>query len=135
VTDDSRTESDATGEVIAIARGAVATSSTTVRRWHVGDGITAHHIIDPRSGLPAETAWRTATVVADTCEAANAASTATIVLGDAAPAWLEAAGLPARLVTGDGRVVRLAGWPKPNPEPELLRQPAGFERTAAGTAA
>ena len=30
----------------------------------------------------------------ETCETANAASTAAIVLGDAAPAWLEAAGLP-----------------------------------------
>ena len=119
-TDDSRAAPDAPGapgEVIAIARGAVATSSTTVRRWRVADGVTVHHIIDPRTGLPAASAWRTATVVADTCEAANAASTAAIVLGDAAPAWLEEAGLPARLVAIDGRVVRLAGWPEPDAEP------------------
>jgi thiamine biosynthesis lipoprotein len=112
-TDDSRTPSDAPGEVVAIERGALATSSTTVRRWRVADGVTAHHIIDPRTGLPADTGWRTATVVADTCEAANAASTAAIVLGADAPAWLEAAGLPARLVAVDGSVVRLGGWPEP----------------------
>ena len=113
VAEDSRAAPDGPGEVIAMVRGAVATSSTTVRRWRSSEGVTAHHIIDPRTGLPAMTPWRTATVVADSCEAANAASTAAIVLGDAAPAWLEAAGLPARLVAEDGRVVRLGGWPEP----------------------
>lgn len=112
-TDDSATPPDADGEVIAIEHGAVATSSTTVRRWTVGEGVTAHHIVDPRTGLPAETPWRTASVVAGTCEEANAASTAAIVLGDAAPGWLAAAGLPARLVATDGRIVRVAGWPEP----------------------
>ena len=48
-----------------------------------------------------------------TCEEANAASTAAIVLGAAAPSWLEAAGMPSRLVAHDGSVVRLAGWPDP----------------------
>ncbi len=111
VAENSDTPSDAPGEVIAIERGAVATSSTTIRRWRSADGVTVHHIVDPRTGLPAETSWRTATVAADTCEAANAASTAAIVLGDAAPAWLAAAHLPARLVANDGRVLRLGGWP------------------------
>jgi thiamine biosynthesis lipoprotein len=111
--EDSAMPADAHGEVVALGQGALATSSTTVRRWRVTDGTTAHHIVDSRTGLPAETPWRTATVVAATCEAANAASTAAIVLGDVAPAWLEAARLPARLVGRDGRVVRLAGWPAP----------------------
>ena len=51
-------------------------------------------------------------MAAATCADANAASTAAIVLGEAAPAWLSRAGLAARLVRGDGRVVdgrRLAG--------------------------
>ena len=111
--EDSAASPEGDGEVVTIARGAVATSSTTVRRWRGADGTTVHHIVDPRTGLPADTPWRTATVVADTCEAANAASTAAIVLGHAAPAWLEAAGLPARLVGVDGVVHRLAGWPEP----------------------
>lgn len=111
--DDSRADPDGPGEVIAIERGAVATSSTTVRRWRSAEGISLHHIVDPRTGLPADTPWRTVTVVADTCEAANAASTAAIVLGQAAPAWLADAGLPARLVAVDGSIVRLGGWPEP----------------------
>jgi thiamine biosynthesis lipoprotein len=50
-------------------------------------------------------------VAASSCLAANTASTAAIVLGAAAPAWLAARGLPARLVSEDGRVLRVAGWP------------------------
>lgn len=115
VAEDSKVDPDhATGaEVIAIGTGAVATSSVTVRRWSAADGTAAHHIIDPRTGVPAATPWRTVTVANATCEAANAASTAAIVLGEDAPAWLEAAGLPARLVATDGHVVRVAGWPEP----------------------
>ena len=113
VAEDSRTPSDAGGEVISIEHGAVATSSTTIRRWGSADGTTVHHIVDPRTGLAAASTWRTATVVAATCEAANAASTAAIVLGYAAPVWLASAGLPARLVAVDGGVLRLGGWPEP----------------------
>ena len=111
VAEDSATRSDSAGEVIAIERGAVATSTTTVRRWAGGDGVTLHHIIDPRTGLPADTPWRTASVVAGSCEEANGASTAAIVLGGAAEAWLTARGLPARLVAQDGTVRHVAGWP------------------------
>ncbi len=111
--EDSRADPDGPGEVVAIERGGLATSSTTVRRWAADTGATAHHIVDPRTGLPAETPWRTATVVADTCEAANAASTACIVLGHAAVDWLASARLPARLVAQDGSVVRVGGWPEP----------------------
>ncbi len=115
VAEDSRVDPEAArhAEVVAIPAGAVATSSVTVRRWTAADGANRHHIVDPRTGTPAETPWRTVSVAAATCETANAASTAAIVLGDDAPAWLASAGLPARLVRDDGSVVRVAGWPEP----------------------
>ena len=50
-------------------------------------------------------------VAAATCVDANIASTAAIVLGAAAPAWLAEAGLPARLVDVDGEVELTAAWP------------------------
>ena len=112
VAEDSETPSDAPGEVVSITGGAIATSTTTVRRWTATDGVALHHIVDPRTGLPAETPWRTASVAAGTCEEANGASTAAIVLGEAAVDWLVAAELPARLVAQDGSVVRVAGWPE-----------------------
>jgi thiamine biosynthesis lipoprotein len=99
-------------ETIAITAGGVATSSTTVRRWMRG-AVELHHIIDPATGVPAAGPWRTATVVAATCVDANIASTAAIVKGSAAVAWLEAGGLPARLVGREGTVLRTAGWPLP----------------------
>ena len=35
-----------------------------------------------------------------------------LVLGDAAPAWLDERGLPARLTRHDGLVTFVGGWPE-----------------------
>ena len=102
---------DGPGPTIALISGGLATSGTVVRRWQAGE-TTLHHIVDPRTGRPAETPWRTASVCGATCVHANAASTAAIVLGDEAPAWLEAHGLPARLVRESGEAVHIGGWPE-----------------------
>lgn len=110
VSDDHR-DIDGDGPTIALRDGGLATSSTTIRRWRSG-GVERHHIVDPRTGRPAAEIWRTASVAAATCVDANAASTAAIVLGDAAPEWLERSGLAARLVRCDGSVVGIAGWPE-----------------------
>ena len=107
-------------ETISIRSGGIATSSTTVRRWTRG-GVQLHHIIDPATGLPSDGPWRTATVIAGTCVDANIASTAAIVMGQAAVQWLESSRLPARLVDRAGSVHRLAGWPKPS-ESTLISQ-------------
>lgn len=110
--EDSAAPIDDDEETVTITSGGIATSSTTVRRWTRG-GVVLHHIIDPATGLPAKGPWRTATVVAATCVDANIASTAAIVMGHKAPAWLESHRLPARLVDHKGRVRRVAGWPAP----------------------
>ena len=100
------------GQLVRLAAGAVATSSVTVRRWRRGSTVL-HHIVDPRTGRPADGPWRTATVAAATCADANAASTAAIVAGARAQDWLAATGLPARLTGHDGRVRDMNGWPGP----------------------
>jgi len=97
-------------ETVAIQEGGLATSSTTVRRWRRG-AVELHHLINPETGLPVDGPWRTATVAAASCVDANTATTAAIVLGEGAVAWLEAMALPARLVDRDGAVSRVAGWP------------------------
>jgi FAD:protein FMN transferase len=96
--------------LVAIRDGGLATSSTRARRWQRG-GDVLHHILDPRTGLPAEPVWRTVSVVAGSCADANAASTAAIVRGRAALGWLAQLGLPSRLVDTTGAVVTVAGWP------------------------
>lgn len=113
VSEDSRVKPDGDGQVICVAAGGVATSSTTVRRWTRG-GATLHHIIDPSTGLPTNGPWQTVTVVAASCVDANIASTAAIVKGDAALEWLRARDLPARLTENDGTVHYVGPWPDPN---------------------
>jgi len=98
------------GPVVALHGGGLATSGTTNRRWRRGDA-ALHHVIDPATGEPAATCWRTVTVAADSCVAANVESTAAMVVGAAAPSWLEDCGLPARLVADDGAIVHIGGWP------------------------
>jgi thiamine biosynthesis lipoprotein len=100
----------ARAQTVSIREGGLATSGTTVRRWRAGR-LELHHIVDPRSGAPAPEVWQTVSVAAPTCLEANVAATASIILGDAAPAWLESRGLPARLVGTDGSTRETAGWP------------------------
>ncbi len=124
VTDDHAAGPDAPGQTVAISSGGLATSSTTVRRW-ARDGRRMHHIIDPATGGPARSCWRTVSVAAGRCIDANTASTAAIVRGPTAVAWLRALGLPARLVSEDGSVQTTAGWPDgPGPEPGPAPGPA-----------
>jgi FAD:protein FMN transferase len=110
VTDDHRSGFDAPGQWISLSTGGLATSSTAVRRWLSGTR-TAHHLIDPLTGLSADSVWRTASVSAGSCVDANIASTATIIRGEKAAPWLEALALPSRLVRTDGTVLHIAGWP------------------------
>jgi thiamine biosynthesis lipoprotein len=127
VTDDHAAPLDAPGQVVSLTGGGLATSSTTVRRWERGR-VALHHIVDPATGLPAESCWRTVSVGAATCVDANAAATAAIVWGESAPDWLERHRLPSRLVHVDGRVLRVTGWPQevddrsPPPRPSPGRE-------------
>ena len=95
---------------VSIESGGLASSGIRVRRWRTASG-EQHHILDPRTGRPARSRWTTVTVAAASCLDANAASTAAIVLGDRAPEWLSARGLPSRLVHFDGRAVYVGGFP------------------------
>jgi FAD:protein FMN transferase len=97
-------------QLVRLPGGAVATSSVTVRQWRHG-GRRVHHIVNPATGLPAESPWLSVSVAAATCADANAAATAAIVAGPHAQQWLEATGLPARLVGRDRNVRCLGGWP------------------------
>jgi thiamine biosynthesis lipoprotein ApbE len=115
--------------LIAIRAGGLATSSTAARRWQRG-GDVLHHILDPRTGRPAEPVWRTVSVAADSCADANAASTAAIIRGHDALGWLARLGLPARLVDATGVVFTVAGWPD-EPVPGWPGEPVPAESEIA----
>lgn len=100
------------GETVLLATGGVATSSPTARRWRRG-GQVQHHILDPRTGVPAATCWSAVSVVAPSCVEANTVATAAVVLGAHAVRWVGGTGLPARLVGVEGGIQRLGEWPEP----------------------
>ncbi|MEW1780189.1 FAD:protein FMN transferase [Streptomyces sp. NPDC086777] len=104
-------------DTVCLRSGGLATSGTGARRWQRG-GHDLHHILDPRTGLPVRSPWRTVSVAAADCADANAATTAALVKGAGAARWLTRLGLPARLVAHDGTVVTTPGWPAPLPAPE-----------------
>jgi thiamine biosynthesis lipoprotein ApbE len=105
--DDSAAAPDPGLPSVRIRSGGLATSSTAVRRWRRG-GVGLHHIVDPLTGLPADSPWRTVSVAAGSCLDAQIAATATMVRG---LGWLRPSGLPGRLVGTDGGVCTVGGWP------------------------
>lgn len=88
----------------------LATSSTRRRRW-CRTGAAHHHILDPRTGASAEPVWRSVSVAANSCLAANTVSTAAVVRGRLAPEWISSLGVPARLVAADGSERTIGAWP------------------------
>jgi thiamine biosynthesis lipoprotein len=110
IDDDHSTLPALTHTRVAIASGGLASSGIRVRRWRTVLG-EMHHILDPRTGRPVRGPWATVAVAAATCLEANAASTAALVVGNNAPAWLDQRSLPSRLSRVDGTALCLAGWP------------------------
>jgi len=98
------------GGSLRLRSGGVATSGTTHRRWRRG-GEIQHHLIDPRTGRPAESRWDEVSVAASSCLAADVAAKAAFLLSDDGPAWLDEHGLPGRFVSDDSVVCNLA-WGK-----------------------
>jgi FAD:protein FMN transferase len=94
---------------VELPAGGMATSTVLARRWRRG-GAVVHHLLDPATGRSVDPVWRTASVVAPTCLEANTASTAAIVIGEHAPAWLATLGVAARLVDGEGAVAYVGNW-------------------------
>ena len=111
IADDHAAPLDSSGPVVSISTGGLASSGTAVRRWRAG-GTELHHIVDPRTGRPATTPWRTVSVAAASCVDANVAATAAVVLGAGAPGWLAARGMPSRLLSEAGVATCVAGWPE-----------------------
>ncbi|HEY6151287.1 MAG TPA: FAD:protein FMN transferase [Gaiellaceae bacterium] len=89
----------ARGEVSLLA-GGMATSGSTKRRWLRG-GSVQHHLIDPRTGRPAESRWDEVTVAAGSCVAADVAAKAAFLLSDDGPAWLDERDLAGRFRDGE----------------------------------
>jgi len=75
--------------LLKVGRGGIATSGTDYRRWKA-NGRWQHHIIDPRTGQPAQTDVVSATVIAPTVVDAEMAAKVVLILGaQQGLEWLE----------------------------------------------
>lgn len=82
---------DPWGDIVAtipLGRRGLATSSVTRRTWKVA-GRDAHHLIDPRTGAPAQTPVLSATVVCDRAVMAEAGAKAILFHGEDGLAWAD----------------------------------------------
>jgi FAD:protein FMN transferase len=98
-------------KVVGVIHSGIATSGRDYRRWNM-DGKRMHHIIDPRTGLPADTDVLSATVIGPNIMQAETAAKVVLISGSlAGMAWLEAhpplAGL---LVLEDGQKIYSNGF-------------------------
>lgn len=104
--DDASTHLD----VIRIASGAVATSGTRRRAWSV-DGETRHHLLDPRTLLPAHTGLATATVIANTGARAEVLTKAAFVPPpEGFLEWLPTRNAAGLIITTSGELRTTRNW-------------------------
>ena len=101
---------DANDRTVVLHDGALATSSVLRRRWRRG-GHEHHHLLDPRTGMPAEGDVVSASVAAASCRAAEVAAKAALLLGpDRAAAFLSARRLGGVLLLRSGEVQSVGEW-------------------------
>nr|WP_290670358.1 FAD:protein FMN transferase [Ardenticatena sp.] len=98
-------------DTIASAGGVVATSGREYRRWLKG-ARWQHHIIDPRTGRPAETDVVSVTIIARTALRAELATKMVLILGaEQGMQWLELQrDLAGLVVREDGTLIPSRAW-------------------------
>ncbi|HEU5003877.1 MAG TPA: FAD:protein FMN transferase [Actinomycetota bacterium] len=118
---------DQPGPLLGLARGGVATSSRRKRRWTNPGGTSAHHLIDPRTGTPADTGLATVTVVAAEAWQAEMLAKSVFLAGpEAGAVVLDRMGAAGLLVTDEDAVLTtfaLDQFLLPDPGPAPLFDP------------
>jgi thiamine biosynthesis lipoprotein len=74
-------DADSVMLVVGLADGALATSSTTRRRWRGEDGEERHHLIDPRTFEPATTDVHSVSVIGGSAMTAEVHAKASLIAG------------------------------------------------------
>jgi thiamine biosynthesis lipoprotein len=96
---------------IPLHHGAIATSGIAHRHWWQGNTLR-HHILDPRTGLPAQSDLWSVTVVTDRCEQAEVAAKVVFILGSRSGAdFLRRHRIAGLLVHEDGTWETVEPWP------------------------
>lgn len=98
---------DATGQALAAVRGTDISLVTSgiYERYFMLDGVRYHHILDPKTGLPADSDLASATILHTSSMDADAFATACIVLGrEKSEELLGSLGMDGVLITREGQV-------------------------------
>jgi len=105
-------QGDAILKVVEIDSGAVVTSGD-YEKFFMYNGKRIHHLLNPRTGFPADSSQST-TVIAPNAEQADAMATGLFVLGPSAglKALANFPGCEALWIRADGQVVQSAGFEK-----------------------
>ncbi len=102
-------------QVVELRDAAIATSSVVSRRWRTTSG-TAHHIIDPRTGLPVENDVACVTVIAPSTTAADIFAKTALILGpDEGSRFLDSQAAPGLFVMFGGYLQPTRLWPGTKP--------------------
>ena len=96
---------------LPLHHGAVATSGIAHRHWRQGNTLR-HHLLDPRTGLPAQSDLWSVTVVADRCEQAEVAAKVAFILGPRSGAdFLRKHRIAGLLIHENGAWETVEPWP------------------------
>jgi thiamine biosynthesis lipoprotein len=96
---------------LPLHHGAIATSGIAQRHWRQGNTLR-HHLLDPRTGLSAQSDLWSVTVVADRCEQAEVAAKVAFILGSRQGAeFLQKHRIAGLLVRKDGTWETVEPWP------------------------
>jgi FAD:protein FMN transferase len=97
------------GDAVRLIGSGLATSGRAKRRW-LQAGVWKHHLIDARTGAPADSPWLEVSVSAATCLQADVAAKAAFLLGREGVRFLDERGLAGRFLLPNGGTVCAAGW-------------------------
>ena len=96
--------------VVTLRSGGLATSSALRRRWRT-NGSEQHHLLDPHTGMPAQSGVVQASVAAASCRQAEIAAKVALLSGATAGAtFLEQHRLAGLLLTDDGTEWHVGRW-------------------------